>query len=83
VNPIVDNTGKHAGINQGGPVWFLAGAPGGNKIPIRKCVVPYQKALLFPVITYEINQLEALKLRTVRAMVKHVVDDITDIVKRQ
>jgi hypothetical protein len=52
VNPIVDNTGKHAGINQGGPVWFLAGTPGDNKIPIRKCIVPYGKALLFPVINY-------------------------------
>ena len=27
-NPIVDNSGKYAGINQAGPVWYLAGTPG-------------------------------------------------------
>jgi hypothetical protein len=83
VNPIVDSTGKHAGINQAGPVWFLAGTPAENKIPIRKCVVPFGKALLFPVINYEINQLENPKLRTEGAMVSHVVADINDIVKKE
>ena len=83
VNPIVDDNGKYASINQTGPVWFLAGTPGENKIPIRKCVVPFGKSLLFPVINYEINQLEDPKLRTENAMVKHVVNDINDIVKKE
>jgi hypothetical protein len=83
VNPIIDNTGKYAGINQTGPVWFLAGTNGENQVPVRKCVVQFGKALLFPVINYEINQLEDPKLRTQHAMVKHVVDDINDIVKKE
>jgi hypothetical protein len=82
-NPIVDNTGKYADINQEGPVWYLAGTSGENNIPIRKCSVPFGKSILFPVINYEINQLEDPKLRTEDAMVKHVVDDINDIVKKE
>jgi hypothetical protein len=83
MNPVVDNTGKYGGVNQVGPVWFLAGTVGENKVPIRKCVVPFGKAILFPVINYEINQLEDPKLKTEDAMVKNVVEDINDIVKRE
>jgi hypothetical protein len=83
MNPIVDSTGEYGAVNQDGPVWFLAGTVGENKVPIRKCNVPFGKALLFPVINYEINQLEEPKLRTDGALVKNVVDDINDIVKRE
>lgn len=83
VNPIVDETGRYASTNQKGPVWFLAGTPGENKVPIRECAVPLGKALLFPVINYEINQLEDPNLRTEHAMVKHVVEDINDIVNKE
>lgn len=83
MNPVVDNTGKYGGVNQTGPVWFLAGTLGENKMPIRKSVIPFGKAILFPVINYEINQFEDPKLRTELAMVKHVVDDINDIVNKE
>jgi hypothetical protein len=83
INPIVDETGRYANMNQNGPVWFLAGTLGENKMPIRNCVVPIGKALLFPVINYEINQLEDPNLRTEHAMVKHVVDDINDIINKE
>jgi hypothetical protein len=83
INPIVDETGRYANMNQSGPVWFLAGTPGENRIPIRECTVPTGKALLFPVINYEINQLEDPHLRTEEAMVKHVVDDINDIINKE
>ena len=83
VSPIVDESGKYANTNQNGPVWFLAGTLGENKMPIRNCVVPIGKSLLFPVINYEINQLEDPNLRTDQAMVKHVVDDINDIINKE
>jgi hypothetical protein len=82
ISPIVDETGKYANMNQNGPVWFLAGTLGENKMPIRNCVIPFGKGLLFPVINYEINQLEDPNLRTENAMVKHVVDDINDIINK-
>jgi hypothetical protein len=82
VNPIVDDTGKNGSTNQTGPVWFLAGTLGENKLPIRRCVIPFGKGLLFPVINYETNQLEEPKLTTEKAMVKHVVDDINDIIRK-
>lgn len=83
LNPVTDNTGKNGGVNQSGPVWFLAGTLGENRAPIRKCKIPFGKALLFPVINYEITQLENPELKTKNAMVKHVVNDIDDIIKRE
>jgi len=88
INPIIDETGRYANMNQNGPVWFLAGTLGENKtpirmMPIRNCVVPTGKAILFPVINYEINQLEDPNLRTDQSMVKHVIDDINDIIAKE
>lgn len=83
INPIVDETGSYANINQSGPVWFLAGTLGENRIPVRNCIIPPGKALLFPVINYEINQLEDPRLSTEKAMVENVVEDINDIVKKE
>lgn len=43
-------TGINCGINQSGPVWFLA-APGGANYT-RTCTVPAGKALAMPVMSY-------------------------------
>lgn len=83
MNPVIDDTGKYGGVNQSGPVWYLAGTLGENKLPVRKCVIPIGKALLFPVINYEINQLEDPKLKNGAALVKDVVEDIDDIIKKE
>jgi hypothetical protein len=45
INPVYDATGAYCDIDQSGPVWFLAGMPGG---PIN-CVVPAGKMIFFPV----------------------------------
>ena len=82
INPVSDDSGKYAHIEQDGPVWFLAGTFTENRMSIRKCNVPFGKAILFPVINYEINLEEDPTLRTDDEMVKHVVNDINDIVKR-
>lgn len=81
-NPALDNDGYNTGINQRGPVWFLAGTFGENKMPVRSCIIPSDKAVFFPVINYEINKLEDPSLNSDRAMIKHVINDIDDIVKK-
>lgn len=47
-NPATDQTGKNCGENQKGPVWFLAGTPGGTAT--RTCTIPAGKAILFGII---------------------------------
>ncbi len=81
-NPVFDNTGVCAGINQLGPVWYLVGTFGENKVRIRSCTIPFGKCLFFPVINYEINQLEDPTLKTDDAMINHVLEDIDDIVNK-
>ena len=80
VNPAADETGKNASINQNDPnVWFLAGTFGGKSAE-RKCVVPAGRAILFPVINYEMNPLEKPELKTESELIKHVVQDEHDII---
>ena len=83
LNPVLDQTGVNANINQSGPVWFLAGTFGENNIAKRSCTLPFGKAILFPVINYEMNELENPRIRTGRDLVKHVLQDIDDIVVKQ
>src|SRR5215813_3629774 len=46
-NPNLDTTGANCTLQQSGPVFFLAGAFGGSFV--RKCIVPAEKALFFPI----------------------------------
>lgn len=82
VSAIFDTTGRFAHVNQKGPVWFLAGTAGENKTPKRTCHVPREKSILFPVINYEMNELERPELKTESQLVNHVVEDINDIVTK-
>jgi hypothetical protein len=50
VSPAEDPTGANCGINQDGPVWFLAGPLGSNYE--RTCTIPYGKAILSPVVDF-------------------------------
>lgn len=50
VSPAEDPTGANCGINQQGPVWFLAGPLGSTYE--RTCTIPYGKAILSPVVDY-------------------------------
>lgn len=84
INPLLDDTGEHADINQNGPVWFLAGTIGcENKVAHRTCSIPSGKAVLFPVINYvyTCDVLES-KFVTNSELVEHVVKDIDDIIVR-
>lgn len=46
-NPIMDTTGEFGAVGQSGPVWFLAGAFGGDVT--RQLSIPSGKALFFPI----------------------------------
>lgn len=50
VNSTSDVTGANCGLNQDGPVWFLAGPLGGNFTPT--CVIPYGKAIVTPIVAF-------------------------------
>ena len=65
VNPLEDRTGKYCAEGQGGPVWFLAGTTGNTHSSKRKCIVPYSKAILFPII---VSQFSFLKCPLSRRM---------------
>ncbi|WP_128377354.1 hypothetical protein [Streptomyces cavernae] len=49
VNPLTDPTGARCGIDQSGPVWFLAGTFGAGSAS-RTCTLPAGKALFSPII---------------------------------
>jgi len=48
-SPIRDDNGRLCGVNQGGPVWYLAGGFGSARIR-RACVVPAGRFIFFPII---------------------------------
>ncbi len=50
-NPLLDTTGEFAGVDQSGPVWFLAGTWGGGPAT-RTFSVPAGKPLFFPIVNY-------------------------------
>ena len=49
-DPALDETGEHCGIDQDGPVWFLAGSFSDQPVT-RRCKVPEGKYILFPMFT--------------------------------
>lgn len=48
-HPALDPTGEFCGVDQGGPVFYLAGTFGGAAT--RRCTIPHGKLVLFPIIT--------------------------------
>jgi hypothetical protein len=55
-DPFTDTTGEFAGVNQSGPVFFLAGSPGGNNR--RRFNVSTNSYILVPLLATEWSQLE-------------------------
>jgi hypothetical protein len=86
INPLVDKTGKYASVNQpADDVWFLAGKFGteNKDIPQRQCTIPVGRAILFPIINCEANQLEYPELKTELDIIDHVSRDEDNIVKKE
>jgi hypothetical protein len=55
-DPFTDTNGQYAGVNQSGPVFFLAGSPGGSNR--RQFEVPANAYVLVPLVVSEWSQLE-------------------------
>ncbi|MFG6429836.1 hypothetical protein [Roseateles sp. LYH14W] len=61
VSPVADRDGRHCGLGQSGPVWFLAGTYGTQRA-VRHCRVPAGKTLFFPLINYVTYTAEGQRL---------------------
>jgi hypothetical protein len=86
INPVVDEAGKYADVNQPATdVWFLAGKFGNEKkdLPHRQCTIPVGRSILFPVINCEANPLEYPELRTEQEIIDHVSRDEDTIIKKE
>lgn len=84
-NPLEDQSGEHAAINQPTEhVWFLAGKLGSEdkNLPLRNCNIPVGRSILFPVINCEANPIEFPELKTKEALIDHVVNDENTIVEK-
>lgn len=79
-DPFTDTTGAAANKNQSGPVFYLAGSPGGNVS--RSYTVPPNTYLLVPLLVGELSQLEVGFNQTeaqVRQAAKNQADQINSL----
>src|SRR5690349_21500783 len=68
-NPLIDETGKYCGEGQNGPVWFLAGTSGNTYKAERRCNIPSERAILFPIIASQFSYSEAPHIRTDKELI--------------
>jgi hypothetical protein len=81
VNPTLDLTGEHASINQTEP-WFLTGSFGNIEPIIRRCTIPADRSIFFPVIEKEDSFIDDTDLETELELVKrctHAMDQVIRI----
>jgi hypothetical protein len=76
-NPANDTTGKNCYQNQSGPVWFLAGTFGGPAT--RRCTIPMQKAIMFPIIEKECSFVEDKDITTETDLISRTIDQTSRI----
>ena len=76
-NPAMDATGRNCCQNQSGPVWFLAGTFGGPAT--RKCTLPMEKAIMFPVIEKECSFAEDKDISTEADLISRTTDQTSNI----
>lgn len=84
-NPILDDSGKFASVNQPNRnVWFLGGKVGDESLsfPKRFCKIPSSYSILFPVINCEANPLECPELTTSKQLREKVESDENTIISK-
>jgi hypothetical protein len=77
INPAKDITGKNSCQNQSGPVWFLAGTFGGSVT--RRCTIPMEKAIMFPIIEKECSFAEDKHIKTEADLISRTSDETSRI----
>jgi len=83
-NPLFDETGALAGVNQSGPVFFLVGVINVSGTAERTITVPHGKSLFFPIINFENDnfcppQVPPLTVGQLRAGAAAAVDGAIDL----
>jgi hypothetical protein len=83
-NPLFDETGANAGVGQSGSVFFLVGVINVSGTANRTITVPPGKALFFPVLNFENDNLcppndPPLSVEELRAGAKALMDAATDL----
>jgi hypothetical protein len=80
-NPAADQTGIYANEKQSMPTWFLAGTwvSENRNHPYRKCSIPSDVSILFPIINCEENPLEYPDLISQEAMRKRLQADMDTV----
>lgn len=77
-NPAFDPTGNSDdGTQNNSQVWFLAGTFGGPAV--RTYIIPYGKAILFPVINYECSFVDEPTIKTESGLERRCKKEIDDI----
>lgn len=79
INPASDKSGINSSLNQNGPVWYLAGTFGEDFVPHRECSIPDGKCIFFPIINFELNNLENPEFTTDEELISNVKKDEDDI----
>jgi hypothetical protein len=84
-NPTTDDTGAFCCEGQERPVWFLAGTwvSEERNFPHRKCTIPSDVSILFPIINCEENPLEYPHLKTDEEMKNSLDADMNTVLKRE
>jgi hypothetical protein len=85
INPLSDKSGQYWNSEQPlSDVWFLVGSIGGidKTFPHRNIKIESGRSILFPVLNCEANPLEYPDLKTNNDLLKHVVDDVNTVVKK-
>jgi hypothetical protein len=77
-NPVLDNTGENCAHKQNGSVWFLAGTIGGQAK--RRCTIPAEKGVLFPIVVKECSFAEDRDLNTESELSARAKEDIDHVI---
>ena len=85
-NPVVDDTGQFASINQPISVWFLAGVLADEKrdrkFPRRECNIPTGRPILIPILNCETDSVEYPELKKDSDLLSHLKKQVDSIENR-
>jgi hypothetical protein len=78
-NPLIDSTGEHCAEGQSGPVWFLAGTTTNIHWAERSCIIPMERAILFPIIVSQFSFHEVPHIKTDKELISYTAKDIDQL----
>ncbi len=84
-SPLTDRTGEYWNMHQpSSAVYFLVGSVGGidKTFPHRSIEIDSGRSILFPVLNCEANSLEYPELKTHNDLLKHVIDDVNTVIRK-